>query len=141
MRVMVLHVIRLSCLIRVSMKMVKLTVTLKSERVIKLEKKTMVLSILRLETKLLKLLTKLKLSASVNVKPNKSKKREVWRKTSQFCKLSYSRILWWYWTKHEWCNTMLYVCGKQLNLNLEINRKRKPDKNKIPQWKINWKWN
>ena len=44
-----------------SMKIVKLTVTLKNERVIELEKKTMMLSILRLETKLLKLLKKLKL--------------------------------------------------------------------------------
>ena len=43
------------------MKIVKLTVTLKNERVIELEKKTMMLSILRLETKLLKLLKKLKL--------------------------------------------------------------------------------
>ena len=43
------------------MKTVKLAVTLKNERKIELEKKTMTLSILRLETKLLKLLKKLKL--------------------------------------------------------------------------------
>ena len=58
---MILQVITLSCLIQVSMKIVKLTVTLKNERLIELEKKTMMLSILRLETKLLKLLKKLKL--------------------------------------------------------------------------------
>ena len=44
-----------------SMKIVKLTVTLKNEIVIELEKKTMMLSILRLETKLMRLLKKLKL--------------------------------------------------------------------------------
>ena len=50
-----------SCLITVSMKIVKLIVTLKNEIVIKLEKNTMMLCILRLETKLLRLLKKLKL--------------------------------------------------------------------------------
>ena len=58
---MILQVITLSCLIRVVMKIVKLTVTLKNERMIELEKKTIMLSILRLETKLLRLLKKLKL--------------------------------------------------------------------------------
>ena len=43
------------------MKIVNLTVTLKNERVIELEKKTMTLGILRLQTKLLRLLEKLKL--------------------------------------------------------------------------------
>ena len=62
MSVMILQGITLSCLIPVSMKIVKLTVTLKNERVIKLEKKTMMLSILRLKTKLLRLSKKLKLS-------------------------------------------------------------------------------
>ena len=51
----------ISCLIRVSMKIVKLTVTLKNKTVIELEKKTMILSILSFETKLLRLLKKLKL--------------------------------------------------------------------------------
>ena len=46
------------------MKIVKLTVTVKSERVIELEMKTMMLIILFLETKLLKLLKKLKLLVS-----------------------------------------------------------------------------
>ena len=41
------------------MKIVKLTVALKNERVTELGKKTMMLSILRLETKLFKLLKKL----------------------------------------------------------------------------------
>ena len=27
---------------------------------------------------------------------------KVTRKTSQFCKLSYPRVLWWYWTRCEW---------------------------------------
>ena len=30
-------------------------------------------------------------------------KVEVTRKISQSCKLSDSRILWWYWTRYEWC--------------------------------------
>ena len=50
----------ISYLIRVSMKIVKLTVTLKNERVIEMEKKTM-FSILRFEIKSLRLLIKLKL--------------------------------------------------------------------------------
>ena len=61
---MILQIVTLSCSIRVSMKTVKLTVTVKSERVIELEMKTMMLSILFLETKLLKLLKKLKLLVS-----------------------------------------------------------------------------
>ena len=61
---MILQIVTLSCPIRVSMKIVKLTVTVKSERVIELEMKTMMLSILFLETKLLKLLKKLKLLVS-----------------------------------------------------------------------------
>ena len=56
MLVMILQVITLSCLIRVPMKIVKLTITLKNERVIKL-----MLSILHLETKLFKILKNLKL--------------------------------------------------------------------------------
>ena len=63
MLIMILQGITLSCLIPVSMKIVKLTtVTLKNERVIKLEKKTMMLSIICLKTKLLRLSKKLKLS-------------------------------------------------------------------------------
>ena len=58
---MILQVILLSCLIPVLMKIVNLTVTLKNERVIELEKTTMMLGILRLLTKLLRLLEKLKL--------------------------------------------------------------------------------
>ena len=61
---MILQIVTLSCPIRVSMKIVKLTVTVKSERLIELEMKTMMLSILFLETKLLKLLKKLKLLVS-----------------------------------------------------------------------------
>ena len=52
---MILRAITLSYLTPVSIKIVELAVILKSERVIKLEKKTMMLSILRLETKLLRL--------------------------------------------------------------------------------------
>ena len=52
----ILQVITLSFLIRVSMKIVQLLVTLKNERVIELIKKTMMLSLLLLETKLFKLL-------------------------------------------------------------------------------------
>ena len=40
--VMMLHVIALSCLIRVSMILVKLKATLKNEKEIELEKKTMI---------------------------------------------------------------------------------------------------
>ena len=40
--VMMLHVITLSCLIRVSMILVKLKATLKNEKEIELEKKTMI---------------------------------------------------------------------------------------------------
>ena len=40
--VMMLHVIELSCLIRVSMILVKLKATLKNEKEIELEKKTMI---------------------------------------------------------------------------------------------------
>ena len=61
---MILQIVTLSCPIRVSMKIIKLTVTVKSERLIELEMKTMMLSILFLETKLLKLLKKLKLLVS-----------------------------------------------------------------------------
>ena len=50
------NIITLSCFNQVSMKIVKLTVTLKNETLIELEKKTTMLSILRLETKLLKLM-------------------------------------------------------------------------------------
>ena len=71
------------------MKIVKLTVTVKSERVIELEMKTMMLSILFLETKLLKLLKKLKLLVS---KKNKNKNKEVTRKIRPISKRSYSRI-------------------------------------------------
>ena len=71
------------------MKIVKLTVTVKSERVIELEMKTMMLSILFLETKLLKLLKKLKLLVS---KKNKNKNKEVTRKILPISKRSYSRI-------------------------------------------------
>ena len=55
------------------MKTVKLTVTVKSERVIELEMKTMMLSILFLATKLLKLLKKLKLLVSKKKKKKKNK--------------------------------------------------------------------
>ena len=50
------NIITLSCFNQVSMKIVKLTLTLKNETLIELEKKTTMLSILRLETKLLKLM-------------------------------------------------------------------------------------
>ena len=86
---MILQIVTLSCPIRVSMKIVKLTVTVKSERVIELEMKTMMLSILFLETKLLKLLKKLKLLVS---KKNKNKNKEVTRKIRPISKRSYSRI-------------------------------------------------
>ena len=86
---MILQIVTLSCPIRVSMKIVKLTVTVKSERVIELEMKTMMLSILFLETKLLKLLKKLKLLVS---KKNKNKNKEVTRKILPISKRSYSRI-------------------------------------------------
>ena len=72
------------------MKIVKLTVTVKSERLIELEMKTMMLSILFLETKLLKLLKKLKLL--VSKKKNKNKNKEVTRKIPPISKRSYSRI-------------------------------------------------
>ena len=72
------------------MKIVKLTVTVKSERLIELEMKTMMLSILFLETKLLKLLKKLKLLVSKKKKINKNK--EVTRKIPPISKRSYSRI-------------------------------------------------
>ena len=85
---MILQIVTLSCSIRVSMKTVKLTVTVKSERVIELEMKTMMLSILFLETKLLKLLKKLKLLVS----KKKNKNKEVTRKIPQISKRSYSRI-------------------------------------------------
>ena len=71
------------------MKIIKLTVTVKSERLIELEMKTMMLSILFLETKLLKLLKKLKLLVS---KKNKNKNKEVTRKIPPISKRSYSRI-------------------------------------------------
>ena len=71
------------------MKIVKLTVTVKSERVIELETKTMMLSIIFLEIKLLKLLKKLKLLVS---KKNKNENKEVARKIPQISKRSYSRI-------------------------------------------------
>ena len=48
-------------IIPVSMKIVKLTVTLKNKRMIKLEKKTIILSIFLFETQLLRLSKKLKL--------------------------------------------------------------------------------
>ena len=67
------------------MKIVKLTVTVKSERVIELETKTIIF----LEIKLLKLLKKLKLLVS---KKNKNKNKEVTRKIPPISKRSYSRI-------------------------------------------------
>ena len=67
------------------MKIVKLTVTVKSERVIELETKTIIF----LEIKLLKLLKKLKLLVS---KKNKNENKEVTRKILQISKRSYSRI-------------------------------------------------
>ena len=73
---MILQIVTLSCPIRVSMKIVKLTVTVKSERVIELEMKTMMLSILFLETKLLKLLKKLKLLVSKKIKIKIKKSQE-----------------------------------------------------------------
>ena len=60
------------------MKIIKLTVTVKSERLIELEMKTMMLSILFLETKLLKLLKKLKLLVSkkkIKIKIKKSQEK------------------------------------------------------------------
>ena len=70
----------LSCLIRVSMEIVKLKVTLKNERVIQLEKKTVMLSVLRVETKSLKLLKTEAISMSegknlAKVKIKKSQER------------------------------------------------------------------
>ena len=50
------NIITLSCFNQVSMKIVKLTLTLKNETLTELEKKTTMLGILRLETKLLKLM-------------------------------------------------------------------------------------
>ena len=58
------------------MKIVKLTVTVKSERVIELETKTMMLSIIFLEIKLLKLLKKLKLLVSKKIKMKIKKSQE-----------------------------------------------------------------
>ena len=50
------NIITLSCFNQVSMKIVKLTLTLKNETLIELEKKTTMLIIFRLEMKLLKLM-------------------------------------------------------------------------------------
>ena len=58
---MILQVITPSFFIWVLMKIVKLTVTLKKRKSDQSEKETMTLNILRLETKLLKILKKLKL--------------------------------------------------------------------------------
>ena len=64
-----LQVITLSCLTSVSMEIRKTKSNpKKNEKVIKLEKKTMILSILHLKMKLLRLLKKLKLLVLVNVK-------------------------------------------------------------------------
>ena len=79
---MILQIVTLSCPVRVSMKIVKLTVTIKSERVIELEMKTMMLSILFLETKLLELLKKLKLLVSKKIKIKIKKSQEKYLKFS-----------------------------------------------------------
>ena len=73
-----------SIIIPVSMKIVKLTTTLKNKRLIKLEKKTMMLSIFCLETKLLRLLKKVKLLVWVNVK--------TWQKEKKYREKTYRKI-------------------------------------------------
>ena len=76
------------------MKMIKLTVTLKNERVIELEKKTIMLSILRLETKLLKLLKKTEaISMSENENLTKAKINKSQEKYLNFANLAIQEFL------------------------------------------------
>ena len=106
-----------------TMKIVKLTVALKSERVTELGKKTMMLSILRLETKLFKLLKKL--LVWVMWKPNIKKIKEVTKKYLNFANLAIQ----------EFCDdteldmndvkTMLYACAKTVESKLGVKSKKK----------------
>ena len=85
---------------------------------------------------------KLKFLVWVNVKwkPKKSENKEVTRKISQFYKLSCSRILWRYWTRYKWCwYNVLCFCAKaaESKFGIKPKKKRKPDKNKKPNWKFN----
>ena len=115
----------------------KTTVTLKNERVIKLEKKTMMLSILRLETKLLKLLKKLSMSERENLIKVKVKKSQ--EKYLYFANLAIQEFCDDIELDMNDVNTMLYACAKTVESKLGVKpkKKRKPDKNKKPKWKIN----
>ena len=96
-----------------SMKIVKLTVTLKNEIVIELEKKTMMLSILRLETKLLKLFKKneaINMSERENLTKVKIKKSQ--EKYLNFANLAIKEICDDNELDMNDTNTMLHTCAK-----------------------------
>ena len=90
------------------------TVTLKNERVIKLEKKTMMLSILRLETKLLRLLKKIKLLVKKSQEKYLNFENLAIQKFCDDIELDMNDV-----------NTMLYACAKTVESKLGVEPKKK----------------
>ena len=122
---MILQVI-LSCLIPVSMKIVKLIVTLENEREVKLEKKAIMLSILHLETKLLRLLKK---NEAIRISEHETlTKVKVKKSQEKYLNFANSAI-------QGFCddieldmndvNTLLYACAKTVESELGVKLKKK----------------